>query len=272
MRRREEVRERTGGRMVSPEDREKPVRSRVDWLDEGSTRSRKSGPRPVKAASSRTRKGGRRDVRALDTVVEEFVRVLGVRASTRAIKRYEAALHEFEAQHYGESQKILTPMAREYPDVAAVHEMLGLCLYRSGTWKRAAAELERALELAPDWIFNHAVLADCHRALGDHGRTEQLWRELADASPHPEVLAEGRIVMAGSFADRGLFDEALQLMDKVSAEAKNPAEFQLRQWFVIADLHDRQGNPIMARRFFERVAAHDPGFVDVAERLATLGA
>ena len=270
MRRREQVRARTGGRRTSPDEREKPVRSRVDWVDEGST---KTSGRARKAASapSRTRKGGRRDVRALDSVVEEFVRVVGVRASARAIKRYEAALQSFEAQHYGEAQKILVPMARDYPDVAAVHEMLGLCLYRNGTWKRAAAELERALELAPDWVFNHAVLADCHRALGNHTRTEQLWRELAEASPHPEVLAEGRIVMAGSFADRGLLEEALELMEKAAADAKRPAEYQLRQWFVIADLHDRSGNPILARRFFERVASHDPSFVDVAERLATLG-
>jgi tetratricopeptide (TPR) repeat protein len=258
--------------MSSPEDREKPVRSRVDWVDEGSTRGGKPSARPGKASASRTRKGGRRDIRALDVVVDEFIRVLGVRASARAIKRYEAALHSFEGQRYGEAQKILVPMAREYPDVAAVHEMLGLCLYRGGTWKRAAAELERSLELAPDWIFNHAVLADCHRALGNHVRTEQLWRELADASPHPEVLAEGRIVMAGSLADRGLIDDALALMEKVSADSKKPAEYQLRQWFVIADLHDRQGNAILARRFFERVASHDAGFVDVAERLSTLGA
>jgi hypothetical protein len=29
---------------------------------------------------------------------------------------------------------------------------------------------------------------------------------------------------------------------------------------------------IKARQFFERIAAIDPGFVDVAERLSTLGA
>jgi tetratricopeptide (TPR) repeat protein len=249
-----------------------PVRSKEVWVDEGSTRPTRR-PTGVRArATGRAQKGGRKEVRAMDSVVEEFERALGSKAASRGIKRYEAALQAFEAHRYDDARKILSPMSKEYADVSAVREMFGLCLYRGGQWKRALAELEVAIRLNPDWIFNHAVIADCHRALGNHQMVEQYWRELADASPHPELLAEGRIVMAGSLADRGLLVEALALMDKAAGDMKRPSEYHLRQWFVIADLYDRQGNVIKARQYFERIAMHDPQFVDVAERLSTLGA
>ena len=270
-RRSAEVYERTGGRQTRGGMSNPPERSREDWIDEGSTRPTRR-PAGVRAkATGRAQKGGRKEVRALDAVVEEFEKVLGSRASSRALKRYEAALQAFEAHRYDDARKILSPMAREYADVSAVREMFGLCLYRGGQWKRALGELETAVKLNPDWIFNHAVIADCHRALGNHQLVEQYWRELAEASPHPELLAEGRIVMAGSLSDRGLFVEAMDLMDKAAGDMKRPSEYHLRQWFVIADLYDRQGNVIKARQFFERIAVHDPQFVDVAERLSTLG-
>ena len=268
----DEVSRRTGGRRTTGEMSNPPERSREEWIDEGSTRPTRR-PTGVRAkATGKSQKGGRKEVRALDSVVEEFERSIGQRASVRALKRYEAALQAFEAHRYDEAKKILNPMAKEYPEVSAVHEMLGLCLYRAGQWKRALNELEIAVRLNPEWIFNHAVIADCHRALGNHQMVEKYWRELAEASPHPELLAEGRIVMAGSLADRGLLQEGLDLLSKAAGELKRPSEYHLRQWFVIADLYDKQGNIIKARQFFERIAAHDRQFVDVAERLATLGA
>jgi hypothetical protein len=60
-------------------------------------------------------------------------------------------------------------------------------------------------------------------------------------------------------------------MSRQSADVPKPAEFHLRQWYVIADLHDRAGNVIEARRFFSRISAADAQFADVAERLASLG-
>ena len=269
----DEVRGRIGERRTSGEMSSAPERSREEWIDEGSVRpKRDSNLGGVRAkGTGRAQKGGRKEVRALDSVVEQFERALGKKASPRALKRYEAALQAFEAHRYEDARKILNPMSREYSDVSAVREMLGLCFYRAGQWKRAVTELETAIALNPDWIFNHAVLADCHRALGDHEKCEKYWRELAEASPHPELLAEGRIVMAGSLADRGLVSEALSLMDKAAGDMKRPSEYHLRQWFVIGDLYDKEGNVIKARQFFERVAMHDRQFVDVAERLASLG-
>ena len=261
------MRERTGGRRRY-EQSEPPARTREEWVDEGSVRRGRG------RTESRERGGAsrpRREVRALETVVEEFDRVLGNRAAARAVRRYELALNDFEAFRYDEARKILVPMAKEYADVFDVHDMLGLCLYRGGQWKKAAEELETALRLKPTWIFNHAPLADCHRAMGNHDRVEELWREVSEASPAQELMAESRIVMAGSLADRGMIDGALELMSRQAADVPKPAEFHLRQWYVIADLHDRAGNVIEARRFFSRISAADAQFADVAERLASLG-
>ena len=270
----DEVKGRIGERRTSGEMSTPPERSREDWVDEGSVRPARKAPSfgPRSKGTGRPQKGGRKEVRALDSVVDQFEKALGSKASPRALKRYDAALQAFEAHRYDDARKILNPMSREYSEVAAVREMLGLCLYRGGQWKRALVEFEASLKLNPDWIFNHAVIADCHRALGEHQMVEKYWQELQEASPHPELMAEGRIVMAGSMADRRQITEALALMDKASGDMNRPSEYHLRQWFVIADLYDKEGNVIKARQFFERIAAIDPGFVDVAERLSTLGA
>jgi len=45
----------------------------------------------------------------------------------------------------------------------------------------------------------------------------------------------------------------------------------LRQWYALADLYDRAGDPPRARRLFERVRTESPGFADVNDRLANLG-
>ena len=270
----DEVKGRIGERRTSGEMSLPPERSREDWVDEGSVRPARKAPSfgPRSKGTGRPQKGGRKEVRALDSVVDQFEKALGSKASPRALKRYDAALQAFEAHRYDDARKILNPMSREYSEVAAVREMLGLCLYRAGQWKRALVEFEASLKLNPDWIFNHAVIADCHRALGEHQMVEKYWQELQEASPHPELMAEGRIVMAGSMADRRQITEALALMEKASGDMNRPSEYHLRQWFVIADLYDKEGNVIKARQFFERIAAIDPGFVDVAERLSTLGA
>ena len=266
-----EVFERTGGRRTSPETQSRPERSEEVWIDEGSTRRRRGTSGTRSRTTGRAQKGGRKEVRALDSVIDEFESALGQKASGRAIRRYEAALQAFEAYRYDDARKILGPMSKEYSDVSAVHEMLGLCLYRGGQWKKAAEEIEAALVLNPDWIFNHAVLADCHRALGNHMRVNELWKEVSDASPGPEMMAEARIVYAGSLADQGRMQDALQVLVRQTADVKRAEEYHLRQWYVIGDLHDRMGNVIEARRFFERVMMHDAGFADVVERLAALG-
>ena len=52
---------------------------------------------------------------------------------------------------------------------------------------------------------------------------------------------------------------------------KSPKEYHLRLWYALADLEERAGNLARARELFHQVRRAEPGFADVAERLATLG-
>lgn len=196
---------------------------------------------------------------------------MGGRLAQRALKTYERALAAFEAHRYAEARGQLVPLAREYGDVSAVHDLLGLCLYREEKWKQAAKSLEEVRRIDPGNVHNHAVLADCYRALGDHEQVKALWEELADSSPSAEAVAEGRIVYAGSLIDQGRLDDALELLRKSDATPKRVEERHLRLWYVLADIHDRLGDIVAARKVFTRILQHDADFADVAERLSVLG-
>ena len=70
---------------------------------------------------------------------------------------------------------------RDLPAMAFGHEIAGLALYRTGQWRKAAAELESPgtrphVEPSP-------VLADCYRALKRYDLVDQLWLELREGSP-----------------------------------------------------------------------------------------
>jgi tetratricopeptide (TPR) repeat protein len=146
----------------------------------------------------------------------------------------------------------------------------GLANYRMGLYKQAVA----ALQAAQDLHANPAllpVIADCQRAQGRWAAVDLVWQEIKATSPSQDVMAEGRIVAAGALADQGDLRGALELMEPATKRPKVIRDFNLRQWYVIADLYDRLGDPISARRWFAAVAEHDDEFADVTARLRTLG-
>ena len=264
-----EVKRRTGGRRTT--DAPTGAANHVDeqWIDEGSVmpaRAQKRARTDVKVS-----RGGTKAVKAMSPVVSEFEKSFGSTGSAKYLRRYEVALQAFEEHRYTEARIILTPLARECSDVGAVRELHALCLYREESWHKAIIEFEAVLEMDSTNIFNHAVLADCHRAVGEHDRVDELWTELRAASPNPELLAEGRIVYAGSLAERGHVEDAILVMTKVAAAPKKVREYHMREWYVLANLLDKSGDVVKARKVFEQIAAVDTAFADVAERLSTLG-
>ena len=94
-----------------------------------------------------------------------------------------------------------------------MRELLGIALYRSGRYEQAAEELE-AYVLFCGAVDQHPTLMDCDRAVRDYDRVEALWDELGQTAAAPEVVTEGRIVLAGSLADRGRVREAVALLDR----------------------------------------------------------
>ena len=264
-----EVKRRTGGRRTT--DAPTGAANHVDeqWIDEGSVmpaRAQKRARTDVKVS-----RGGTKAVKAMSPVVSEFEKSFGSTGSAKYLRRYEVALQAFEEHRYTEARIILTPLARECSDVGAVRELHALCLYREESWHKAIIEFEAVIEMDSTNIFNHAVLADCHRAVGEHDRVDELWTALRAASPNPELLAEGRIVYAGSLAERGHVEDAILVMTKVAAAPKKVREYHMREWYVLANLLDKSGDVVKARKVFEQIAAVDVAFADVAERLSTLG-
>lgn len=165
---------------------------------------------------------------------------------------------------------MVQPVLRDLPEMAFGHEIAGLAFYRTGQWRKAAAELDVARQLDRS-LNHHAVLADCYRALKRYDLVDQLWLELREGSPEPALMAEGRIVAAGALADRGDLKGALKLMERAAEAPKKVRDHHLRQWYVLGDLHDRSGDIIKARRLFGMIAAVDPEFADVGDRLRGLG-
>jgi tetratricopeptide (TPR) repeat protein len=156
-----------------------------------------------------------------------------------------------------------------YPDASAVRELLGLSQYRLGQYAAASKELEAFADLTGS-VEQHPVLMDCARALGRHARVEELWEELADASPSAALVSEGRIVLAGSRADQGRLHEAIATLDRRRGTPGRVQEHHVRVWYALADLYERAGEIPKARELFLRVRRHDAAFADVAERLAAL--
>ncbi len=95
---------------------------------------------------------------------------------------------------------------------------------------------------------------------------EALFNELRQGSPDPEVLSEGRLVLAGTRADGGDLTGAVTLLVEAGAGrlVRNPAERHLRQWYVLGDLMERSGDLPKARELFLRISAVDPDAYDVS--------
>jgi tetratricopeptide (TPR) repeat protein len=190
----------------------------------------------------------------------------------RLVERAEAASGAYERGRYQDALRAIKPVADEAPAVAGVRELAGLAAYRCGRWREALRHLRAAGELsdATDYL---PLLMDCQRALHRPKKVAELWSELRHNSPEPDVLAEGRIVAAASLADTGDLNGAIAMLATAGAAKalRNPSDRHVRQWYLLADLHERAGDVPKAREYFERVRRADPGAYDVTERLASLG-
>jgi tetratricopeptide (TPR) repeat protein len=185
-------------------------------------------------------------------------------------ERLRAATRAFERERFTEARKMLKPLAERAPGSAPVRELYGLTLYRLGHWRAAAQELEAFRSLTGSAEQN-PVLADCYRALRRYGEVDELWKELAAASPSAELVTEGRIVAAGALADRGELDRAIRLLEAGRKPVKRMREHHLRLLYALADLVERAGDVPKARQLFHRLAEADPDFADVQARVRSLG-
>ena len=190
----------------------------------------------------------------------------------RLVERAEAAYGAYERGRFLDAARALKPVAEECPGVAAVRELAGLAAYRNNRWREAVRHLDAFEDLSGS--TDHVpVVMDCQRALHKRKKVADLWSELRQSSPDPDVLAEGRIVAAAALADAGDLEGAVAMLATAGATKalRNPSERHVRQWYLLGDLYERAGDLPRARQYFERVGKADPGAYDVAERLRGLG-
>ena len=180
------------------------------------------------------------------------------------------ATKAYERERFGDAMKVLRPLLEEAADVPSVRELAGLCLYRQEKWAEAIKQLERFVDITGS-VEQNPVLADCHRALRHYPQVQELWDELAASSPSAELVAEGRIVMAGSLADQGNLEEAIKLLERAPKGSKRARPHHVRLWYALGDLYERAGEIPRARELFTRVLSVDRELGDVAIRLANLG-
>lgn len=236
------------------------------WIDEGAVRGEATG------AVGRGRSSKRPAAHVEDDVVEpdpSLRRAVGAAKVERFEERIKEASKAFRRERFEEVRKILRPLAEAAPTAESVRELLGLTYYRLGRWKQAVRELETFRDLSGS-TEQHPVLADCYRALGRHAKVEELWEELRAVSPSAALVAEGRIVYAGSLADTGRLREAIKVLEDAKPPTRKPQLHHLRVTYALADLHERAGDLPRARQLFAIVAGADPELGDVEARLRAL--
>jgi len=236
------------------------------WIDEGVVRDEAAGAvgrgRAVKRPSR---------IDAGDDAIDDpsLRRAVAAGKVERLEARLKDASRAFRRERFDEARRLLRPLADTAPTAESVRELLGLTYYRLGKWKLAVTELEAFRDLSGS-TEQHPVLADCYRALGRHAKVDELWDELRRVSPSAPLVAEGRIVYAGSLADRGELRDAIAALEASKPPARRPQPHHLRVSYALADLYERAGDIPKARHLFGIVAAADPDLGDVEARVRAL--
>jgi tetratricopeptide (TPR) repeat protein len=270
-------------RRIAPPPRPKPwVRtdgSRDEWDDTPPSTSRrkasakaggdKGGPSGTAISTLSTRKTLPPEIAA---EIRKAADVATAAHRERLVERAESAYGAYERARFQDALRAIKPVAEETPSVAAVRELAGLAAYRTGKWREAVRHLQ-AFSTLTDSTEHIPVLMDCQRALRKPKRVADLWSDLRQSSPEPDVLAEGRIVAAASLAETGDLQGAIAMLATAGATKalRNPSNRHIRQWYLLADLYERAGDVPRARELFERVAKVDRDAYDVMDRLAGLG-
>ena len=223
----------------------------------------------ARAPAVRNRKRLQRRAQRPEDPALVLKRAVGEPRDRWLLKRLNNAARAFQAERFEDARKQLQPVVREAPELIDARELMGIVLYRMGRWKEAIEQLEKFREMTST-TEQHPVLADCHRALGRWADVEALWTEIGEESPRPEIVAEGRIVLAGAKADQDDIKGAIATLEHRWKRPKRPRADQLRRAYALADLYDRAGKTARARELFKWVAHHDPKLADVAARVRAL--
>ena len=194
-----------------------------------------------------------------------YMREKMVTSLTRATEAY--GRHRYE-----EALRLARRVTEAVPGVGAARELAGLSAYRSEQWNLAKANLMAHFALTQDPQYLPLVM-DCDRAHRRYRGVIKTFGLLEGSDPSAEVVAEARIVMAGTYADQRKYEEAIELLTRAGAAKvlKNPSFRHIRLWYALADIYDQAGDHSSARELFSRVVKAEPAAYDAKYRLQELG-
>jgi tetratricopeptide (TPR) repeat protein len=182
------------------------------------------------------------------------------------------AKERFVVQDYYGAVHLLESVVDSGRAFADVHHLLGVSLSLLGQSQRALAELERALELNPE--YGEALI---HRGLvmNELGRTEDAEAAFTKAAtslqepmgglpaPIAAQLANRHADLAETYAGAGALDQAIQQYQQ--ALELGPQFHDLR--YRMARLLIEAGRALEAREALEQVVRARPNFVDAEAAL-----
>jgi superkiller protein 3 len=137
------------------------------------------------------------------------------------------------------------------PRYGLPHRHLGLALRRLGKTREAIAALDRAVELAPDFVVALQdlawLLATCEeRDLRDPERAVELAERAYRLRPGPETCR----FLGAALSRSGKHADALATLEYGAASHPQGGGFHLRAWLAI--VHARLGHEREARRWYQR--------------------
>ena len=244
-------------------NRERPT-PQPAWIED----ERPRRVRPVAPATTRTAFSLPSDVAA--DVRKAFIGSSYMREKT--VATLAKAAEAYDRKRYDEALRLGRTVSDLTPGVAAVRELTGLAAYRAERWNMAKIHLRVHFTLTGD-AQHLPLVMDCDRAHRRYRAVERTFEELEQSVPTAEVLAEGRIVLAGALADQRRYHEAIALLVRAGAtkQLRNPSYRHVRLWYALADIFDRAGDAGSARELFARVVLAEPDAYDAQSRLAELG-
>jgi len=152
-----------------------------------------------------------------------------------------------------------------------IRELLGLTAYRMERWDDALKELRTYRRLAGD-TTHMAVEMDCLRALGRNRDVEKTWDTFMELGGRPAANGEIRVVFGSYLLDQGEARRAWSITNPGRLGAE-PAEWDLRQWYVAARAAAALGDEKTARQLVKAIEGHElsfPGLTELHEEISNI--
>ena len=245
-----------------------PRRERTERVDRGERHERRED-----AYQERPRTEGEPSV--TEVLTAEVLDELRQTARPSAFSTASRALADAVLALSNEDAEAALPAAqaakRAAPRSAAVRELLGIALYKTGEYRAARTELAAAQRISGDADLA-AILADVERATGRPEQAIEVFRGTDRSRMSPDAAAELLIVAASAYGDLGQPDAGVALIRRNAHWPAQLADYHLRLAYAEGALAERAGDLEGARHAFRRVARTDPTFFDAAERLERLAA